>query len=104
MIHHAAAHPDKLVLGALADLRPRSVDRQAGHGQKGVRAGDFERGRRAGARADRHVGPDDEVCPAKGPAALQHERHAEDIVAPVAVPRRGRRIEIELRVSSMISE
>ena len=62
LIHHPAAHADEVVFGPLADLGDLDrIERQAAFGEERVRARDFERGRGAQARADRDVGPDDEI-------------------------------------------
>ena len=97
LIHHPAAHADEIILRPLANLGDRDrIEWLVALGQERVGDRDLERGRGAQARADRDVAPDDEIGAGKGPSAhLQHDRHAKDIVGPVAARGAGR-VEIEL--------
>ena len=97
LVHDAAAHADIVVLRPLADFCDFDrLERQSGGGHERMRDAHFERGRGAQARAERHVGEDDEIGAAEAPPALlQHHGDAEHIVRPLVPAARRRGVEVE---------
>ena len=98
LVHDAAAHADIVVLRPLADFRHFDrLERQPGGGHQRMRDAHFERGRGTQARAERHVGEDDEIGAGEAPTALfQHHGDAEHIVRPFVPAAGRRRVEVEL--------